>query len=481
MNIKYLFAVLTVFMASVAVSCQKNSNDNTSGLRVEGISIVPEQTTIKVGDTDTLSYEIVPASAINKNATWNSQNEMIAVIDTGGVVTGIAPGTAMITVESEDGNFMDMAYVTVLEADVRVTGVSLNMSAVRLFQDETIRIEYTIEPINATNTDVTWSSEDESVATVSSEGVITAISIGETIVTATTVDGGFKASVDVLVMEVGKPTFVLDMVSIKAGTFMMGAPESEEYYIEDEVQHEVTLTEDFNMSAYEITTTQFAEFLNALGIDQDGMGEVTYVDNGMEITDTKLLVSDSSLPDVSLGGTWDHGLHWNSSENLWEPAPGCENYPIGHISWYGAVAFADWYGGELPTEAQWEYAYRAGTQTPYPWGDDPNMVEDYGNIYIGGGNMPEMCEIGLKQPNAWGLYDMAGNVREYCYDWYSVYGPEPVTDPTGPDTGEYRVLRGADITSSALYCRSAFRDSYDPDKGTGMGGVFGFRIITYNE
>lgn len=477
MNIKYLFTVLTVFMASVAASCQKNSNDNTSGLRVEGISIVPEQTTIKVGDTDTLSYEIVPASAINKNATWNSQNEMIAVIDTGGVVTGIAPGTAMITVESEDGNFMDMAYVTVLEADVRVTGVSLNMSAVRLFQDETIRIEYTIEPINATNTDVTWSSEDESVATVSSEGVITAISIGETIVTATTVDGGFKASVDVLVTEVGKPTFVLDMVFIKAGTFMMGAPETEPGYL-GETQHEVTLTRDYYMSIYEITTTQYAEFLNSNNIGQEGTGEVTYIDNGEEVTAVKLFVSDCTLPDVSLGGAWDHALYWNAEKDMWEPVPGCEEFPMGHVSWYGAVAFADWYGAELPTEAQWEYAYRAGTQTVYPWGDDPEQVNDYAWIYAADGQMPVLHPVGGKLPNAWGLYDMAGELMEYCYDWYSELGSEPVTDPVGPLTGEFRVLRGSCITHNYFYCRSAYRNEYDPEK-TGAGGLYGFRVIMY--
>lgn len=478
MKIKYLFAALVASLVIVPVSCDKEPDTGSEEVRVEGISVNPSQLTIKVGETDTLSYEIIPADAENKNATWSSQNERIAIVDEDGIVTGVAPGTVEIMAHSEEGNFLDMAEVTVLEAEVRVNSVSIDVETVRLFPGETYPLEYVVEPVNATNTDVSWSSGDESVATVSTEGVITAVAIGETEVTVTTVDGGFTASCTVLVLDIKGPTFTLEMVPIEAGTFMMGAPESEQYYM-NEVQHEVTLTKDFNMSAYEITTTQFAEFLNALGIDKDGMGEVTYIDNGQEITDVKLLVSDSSLPDVSLGGTWDHGLHWNAEENLWEPIPGGENYPIGHISWYGAVAFADWYGGELPTEAQWEYAYRAGSQTAYPWGDDPDMASDYGNIYIGGGNMPEMCEIGQKQPNAWGLYDMAGNVREYCYDWYSELGAEPVTDPTGPSTGEWRVLRGSDITSSAVYCRSAFRDSYDPDKGTGAGGVFGFRIITY--
>lgn len=472
--------VSMIMLSAAACTEEPNNEGGSSEVRVESILIQPDELTLKAGETGVFTYEITPADAANQNATWNSQNTSIATIDQSGTVTGIAPGTAMITVESEDGNFLDMAYVTVLEADVKVTGVTLNLQNIRLMLGDTRQLEYEIEPVNATNTNVIWSSGDEAVATVSAEGLVTAMSIGETVITATTEDGGFTATCNAVVQEVGRPTFTLEMVEIPAGTFMMGAPETEEGFM-DETQHEVTLTKDFYMSAYEVTTTQYAEFLNAVGIGQDGMGEVTYTDNGQEITDTKLLVTDSSNPDASLGGTWDHGLHWNVEKDMWEPAPGCEKYAIGHVSWYGAVAFCNWYGASLPTEAQWEYAYRAGSEATYPWGDDPALVNDYGWIYQGGGEMPQMHNIGEKRPNAWGLYDMVGSLMEYCADWYGPMTSEAVTDPVGPATGEYRVLRGSCITHNYLYTRCAYRDSYDPDKGTGAGGLYGFRVVSYNK
>lgn len=477
MKIKYLFAALVASLVIVPVSCDKEPDTGSEEVRVEGISVNPSQLTIKVGETDTLSYEIIPADAENKNAAWSSQNERIAIVDEDGIVTGVAPGTVEIMAHSEEGNFLDMAEVTVLEAEVRVNSVSIDVETVRLFPGETYPLEYVVEPVNATNTDVSWSSGDESVATVSTEGVITAVAIGETEVTVTTVDGGFTASCTVLVLDIKGPTFTLEMVPIEAGTFMMGAPETEPGYL-GETQHEVTLTRDYYMSIYEITTTQYAEFLNSNNIGQEGTGEVTYIDNGEEVTAVKLFVSDCTLPDVSLGGAWDHALYWNAEKDMWEPVPGCEEFPMGHVSWYGAVAFADWYGAELPTEAQWEYAYRAGTQTVYPWGDDPEQVNDYAWIYAADGQMPVLHPVGGKLPNAWGLYDMAGELMEYCYDWYSELGSEPVTDPVGPLTGEFRVLRGSCITHNYFYCRSAYRNEYDPEK-TGAGGLYGFRVIMY--
>ncbi|MBO4545846.1 MAG: formylglycine-generating enzyme family protein, partial [Verrucomicrobia bacterium] len=131
----------------------------------------------------------------------------------------------------------------------------------------------------------------------------------------------------------------------------------------------------------------------------------------------------------------------------------------------------------LPTEAQWEYACRAGTTTALNSGKNLSDAE----------KCPEMDEVGWysynsnrtthlvgqKQPNAWGLYDMHGNVFEWCLDWYGDYPTTAVIDPTGPDTGSKRVLRGGAWRTYANLCRSAYRDSKSPDDHYSF---YGFRV-----
>ncbi|MBQ4142723.1 MAG: formylglycine-generating enzyme family protein, partial [Thermoguttaceae bacterium] len=109
----------------------------------------------------------------------------------------------------------------------------------------------------------------------------------------------------------------------------------------------------------------------------------------------------------------------------------------------------------LPTEAQWEYACRAGTTGAYA--GDLGEMGWYGSS--GGGTHP----VGQKKPNAWGLYDMHGNVWEWCQDWYGSYTTSPTSDPTGPNSGSYRVFRGGSWYSGAQFCRSAYRDWSAPD------------------
>ena len=94
----------------------------------------------------------------------------------------------------------------------------------------------------------------------------------------------------------------------------------------------------------------------------------------------------------------------------------------------------------LPTDAEWEYACRAGTQTEFSFGDDPSALGDYAWHGGNSGNYPH--PVGQKKPNAWGLYDMHGNVHEWCADWHGEYPKGPATDPTGPASGTVRVLRG---------------------------------------
>ena len=156
------------------------------------------------------------------------------------------------------------------------------------------------------------------------------------------------------------------------------------------------------------------------------------------------------------------------------------NQPVEMVSWDNAVAFCKKLSAKLgrnvrlPTEAEWEYACRAGTQTRFYWSDDPNYssVGDYAWYDKNSGRQTH--GVGQKKPNAWGLYDMAGNVWEWCSDRYAdSYAALSSVDPQGPSSGKTRILRGGGRRDELQYCRSALRSGGTPDR---WGNSCGFRI-----
>ena len=211
----------------------------------------------------------------------------------------------------------------------------------------------------------------------------------------------------------------LEMILVTAGKFMMGSPESEEGRYKNENQHEVTITKPFYMGKYEVTQEQW---------------EAVMGNNPGDTKEGKL--------------------------------------PVTQVSWEDCHEFikklnAKTDGGyRLPTEAEWEYACRAGTTTAYSVGD--SLTKTDANI-IGAG----IKAVGSYKPNAFGLYDMHGNVWEWCEDWYGEY-PFAMTDPKGPAKGEYRVLRGGSFDFSDSDARSSRRNSYG--KPSDRTIFFGFRL-----
>jgi formylglycine-generating enzyme required for sulfatase activity len=269
--------------------------------------------------------------------------------------------------------------------------------------------------------------------------------------------------------------YIVETVLIPKGMFLMGSSSTEPNRQTNETQHSVTLTQDYYMSKYPVTNAQYAEFLNDAGVD--GTGRKT------DIQSNQILIQAS-------GGSYNWGLHHNAGQ--WEPVATYANHPVIYVSWYGAKAYAEWAGGDLPTEAQWERAARGGVDNmPFGIGDGTELTGAMANFngrypYNSGGEYNNPSGVYLAHTtaagsypayaNAYGLYDMHGNVLEWCLDQWdgsSSYVSSPAIDPVGT-TGSRRVLRGGDWSISARDCRSASRSNRNP--GT-RDLIVGFRVV----
>jgi formylglycine-generating enzyme required for sulfatase activity len=233
-----------------------------------------------------------------------------------------------------------------------------------------------------------------------------------------------KVAVPILSQKTITITIGMKFVLIPAGKFMMGSPIDEPERDDDEKQHEVKITKPFYLQITEVSQAQWEKVM--------GNNPSHFKDCG----------DDCPVERVS----WDDAQKFISKLNQME---GTNKY-------------------RLPTEAEWEYACRAGTTTPFFTGkcistDQANYDgRDAGENCPKGQYREKPVEVGSFQPNVWGLHDMHGNVWEWCQDWYGDYPSNSVVDPQGPDKGESRVLRGGSWVSRARYVRSAFRYSYFP-------------------
>ena len=211
------------------------------------------------------------------------------------------------------------------------------------------------------------------------------------------------------------------------GSFAMGTPPSEPGRFDDETQHEVTFSEGFWIGETEVTQGFWKEVMDGENPSFFKAGD------------------DYPVDSVS----WTDGQSFLEALNRKHPVPGFE-----------------W---RLPTEAQWEYACRAGTETPFYWGSVLNggRANCNGNYPYGtrrkGPFRRATTPVGSFAPNPWGLYDMNGNVWEWCSDWYALYPDGPATDPTGPETGSVRVRRGGSWSYFARFCRAGARSYYAPE------------------
>ncbi|MBC2727213.1 MAG: Ig-like domain-containing protein, partial [Desulfosporosinus sp.] len=164
---------------------------------VTGVNLDKETLTLEAGKTGSLTAAVLPEDAPDKTVTWSSSNPAVATVNSNGEVTGVNLGTAIISVKTTDGSYTASCTVTVIKPIVKVTGVSLNQSSLRLNVHHTAQLTATVAPTDADNKGVTWSSSDEDVATVDQTGLVTAVSAGTAEITVTTSDQGFTATCQV--------------------------------------------------------------------------------------------------------------------------------------------------------------------------------------------------------------------------------------------------------------------------------------------
>ena len=252
----------------------------------------------------------------------------------------------------------------------------------------------------------------------------------------------------------------MEFVWIGPGVFQMGSPESEEGRRDSEGPlHEVEISRGFWLGKYEVTVGQFRRFVEATGYDA-GDRCWTYENDDWENRS---------------GRNWSN-LGYSQSDD----------HPVVCVSWEDVSAYASWLSSEtgvlhrLPSEAEWEYACRAGSTTRWSFGDDESQLGAYAwygdNAWDAGKHHAQV--VGLKGANPWKLHDMHGNVAEWVQDWYAsdYYNSSPQVDPPGPTSGSYRVLRGGAFGATARYVRSADRAYVWPDHRDGLIGVRLLRI-----
>jgi formylglycine-generating enzyme required for sulfatase activity len=208
----------------------------------------------------------------------------------------------------------------------------------------------------------------------------------------------------------------VEMVLIPAGEFEMGSEDGDG----DESPVHTVYLDTYWIDKYEVTNSQYAAFLNAMGNQEEG--GVTWLDD-----DDKYV-----------------GIH--RSGEIWSADSGYDDHPVVEVSWHGATAYCEWVGGRLPTEAEWEKAARGGLEgQTYPWGDAiPTCLQGTENGAQSAECTAQLVEVGSFTPNGYGLFDMVGNVKEWVADWYddTYYSSSPSVNPVGPSSGTYRVLRG---------------------------------------
>jgi sulfatase modifying factor 1 len=279
----------------------------------------------------------------------------------------------------------------------------------------------------------------------------------------------------------------VEQVALPGGTFAMGDARADRNPGDGESPvHEVTVGA-FTIDATTVTNTDFAAFVDDTGWETEaetfGFSAVFHL---------ALAAHPAEVMRPAAGTPWwlgVQGADWRHPGGSQSDLNGVDDHPVVHVSWNDAAAYASWAGRRLPTEAEWEYASRGGLDgVRYPWGDE--LLADGAwrcNIWQGRFPTTNTVDDGWLttaparsfSPNGFGLWQTVGNVWEWCTDWFEprYYALSPTSDPTGPEQGSARVLRGGSYLCHDSYCnryRNAARSSNTADSSMGNAG---FRTV----
>lgn len=372
------------------------------------------QTTVAANGSTPYIYSVF-ADTDSPTLTITSDNTYRTVFDASSSV--LKPGkSGFLTLPTSEDH---RGWMTVPS----VTEITLDKTSVSLAPGSTIQLTATVSPDNAYDKSVTWNSSNTAVAIVDNNGKLTAVAEGTATITVQSVlNTNIKTTCQVTVavdrtFTVCGVTFKMKLV--EAGTFLMGSTTG---YTDETPVHSVTITKDYYMGETEVTQALW-----------------------------KAVTGYSSI---------SGGSDWSSTYGLGD------DYPAYNISYEDVQSFITKLNsmtGEnfrMPTEAEWEYAARGGKKSRGSTYSGSNTIGDVAWYLDNSSSMTHTVKT--KDANELGIYDMSGNVYEWCGDWYSSYSSSAQTDPTGPTTGTNRVLRGGSWHYGAEYCRCAYRFDCSP-------------------
>ncbi|SEL81793.1 formylglycine-generating enzyme family protein [Parapedobacter koreensis] len=291
------------------------------------------------------------------------------------------------------------------------------------------------------------------------------------------------------------------MVYIEGGTYRMGSAN----FADASPVHEVTI-DGFWMDEHEVTNAQFARFVAATGyqtVAERPLNPKDFPDVPLDVLQPGSAVFTPPVQAVNLHDHlqwWKYvvGASWRQPKGRGSSIKGRENEPVVHIAYEDAEAFATWAGKRLPTEAEWEYAARAGkTNTTYYWGNELKPGGKWlANVYQGNFPVRDVAEDGYEgiapvksfEPNAFGIYDMDGNVWEWCSDYYrpDYYKDSPAVNPKGPTASHdpmepgavKRVQRGGSFLCNERYCERYIAGSRGKGEVSSGSNNLGFRCVS---
>ena len=268
------------------------------------------------------------------------------------------------------------------------------------------------------------------------------------------------------------------MAEIPGGAFLIGSDDAMSYPDDGEAPVREVAVSPYRIDVCTVTNADFAAFAADSGYETDAERF------GWSFVFAGLLPDDFPPTRAAADAPWWRqvmGADWRHPEGPASGVTGREDHPVVHVSWADAAAYAAWAGKRLPSEAQWERAGRGGRERArFPWGDELEPDGEH-RMNVWQGAFPSRntlddgwygtCPADAFAPNDFGLYNMTGNVWEWCFDWFDVFAHQtsPREDPIGPADGELKLLKGGSFLCHESYCaryRPAARMGLPPDTGT---------------